>query len=68
MTNKDRSYYAQMYLEIISEQKQENFSLEDLEAAFLSGWSNAVMRSNSEEINTLLDEIKSKIKEELSDA
>lgn len=68
MTEKDRYYYAQMYVEIISEQKTDNFSLDDLEAAFLSGWSNAVLKTNTDDMQNLLNEIKAKISDEFSDA
>ena len=64
----ERQRYAKTYIDIIGEVKQTNFELEDLEAAFLSGWSNAIIHQNLHEVEHLLAELKEKIKDEFSDA
>ncbi len=68
MTNKDCNYYAQMYLEIIQESGKETFSLDDIESAFLSGWSNALLKQTISETDELMNEIKKRINDEFGDA
>jgi hypothetical protein len=69
MSDKDEAEkYADIYLEIIESVGKTTYDIDDLYAAFLSGWSNCAVQSRIDELNELVEEVKAKIRDEFSDA
>lgn len=62
-----RKECAQKYCDLIKVLKQDDFAIEDLYAAYLSGWSMAMVETTSSDLETLLGEIKRHVGVTLSD-